>query len=267
MPNQHKVLSTARFTLKPMQEADAHFIADLGADPEIAKNLICDWSTPEQRLDIARYWVERNQEYGIWGVFDRDNIFGLPSRFVGFCAADEVLPLGGIGPEIYYAFAKASWGKGVASEAVRAVIEHLLTDQGVPAVEALVLSGLNPGSHRLLEKFGMTLVGRYPFAVYAGEECLPTIRYELRRVESATPEAGRQTLEEAAFKIGQFVADGVVTKAEMTTALTEAAAGGGIARHIGTEVAGSLIEQILTAGTAETGWLHYRVEQGAFLAG
>ena len=68
------------------------------------------------------------------------------------------------------------------------MIEHLFNDQGVNAIEALVLAGLNPASTRLLEKLGMSLVGRYSLAEYTGEECGPTIRYELWRVETASPQ-------------------------------------------------------------------------------
>ena len=211
MQRPHKTLETKRFSLIPMRQSDASLLANMGADPDVVKNLICDWSTAERRLEIAQYWIERNQEYGIWGVFDREDSFGVPKRFVGFFAADEPLPIGGLGPEVYYAFRKEAWGKGVASEIVYRVIEHLFNDQGVNAIEALVLAGLNPASTRLLEKLGMSLVGRYSLAEYTGEECGPTIRYELWRVETASPQNAQQNLEEAAFKIGQFVADAVTS--------------------------------------------------------
>lgn len=265
MQKSHKILTTERFTLEPLQEKDAPLLADLGADPDIVKNLICDWSLPERRLEIAEYWIEKNQEFGIWGVYDRDGGFGAPSSFVGFCAADEPLPLGGQGPEIYYAFKKETWGKGVASEIMRALLEHLFNDQKVKAVEALVLSGLNPASHRLLEKFGMRYVGRYPLAVYAGEESEPTIRYELWRVENASSHNDRQSLEEAAFRIGQFVADGVRSKDAATADLEKAAVTSGLAARIGAQTVKQIIEDRLEAGIADTGWLHYRVDSSAFV--
>ena len=83
MKKPHKTLTTRRFTLSPLGQKDAPLLADLGADPDVVKNLICDWSKPERRLEIARYWIERNQEYGIWGVIDREDVFGVPKRFVG----------------------------------------------------------------------------------------------------------------------------------------------------------------------------------------
>ena len=185
-----------------MAPEDAAKIADLGADPDVVKNLIFDWSTPERRLEIGRFWIEHHERTGIWGAFDRDDVFGLPERFLGFFAADRPLQRGGLGPEIYYAFKQETWGQGVASEVVGAAVRHLFEARGAAAVEALVLAGLNPASTRLLERLGMGLVGRYPLAEYVGKACGETIAYELWRVETAAPESAEKCLKEAAFKIG-----------------------------------------------------------------
>lgn len=255
----HKHLETERFTLRPLVEADAPLLAELGADPDVVKTLIFDWSTAERRLAIAKFWIEIGQDYGIWGVFDRQGTVREAGRFLGFAAAEEPLPRGGLGPEIYYAFAQDTWGRGVATETVRAVIGHLLRDQGFTAVEALVLSGLNQASTRLVETLGMTLVGRYPFAEYAGRECGPTIRYEVWRVETAPPETAQRSLEEAAYKIGQFVADGVETKQAAASALHDAARANGLETRLGDAALDRLIDARLEAGMADTGWLHYRL--------
>lgn len=260
----HKLLETERFTLRPLVEADARLLADLGADPDVAKTLIFDWSTADRRLAIAEFWIEIGEKYGLWGVFDREGAFGEAGRFVGFAAAEQPLPLGGLGPEIYYAFAQDTWGGGVASEVISAVIAHLIHDRGFEAVEALVLSGLNPASIRLVEKLGMKLVGRYPFAEYAGRECGPTIRYEVWRVETAPPDKAQPNLEEAAFKIGQFVADGVETKEAAASDLREAARANGLIARLGEDAVASLIDTRLEAGMADTGWLHYRLAAEAF---
>ena len=257
----HKVLETARFTLRPLGLEEAPLLADLGADPEVVKTLICDWSTAERRLAIARSWIEKHRHQGIWGVYDRAGAFGSEGRFVGFCAVDEPLPRVGRGPEVSYAFARETWGRGVASEVVAAMIDHLIGDRGAEAVEALIYPGLNPASTRLAEKLGMRLVGRYPLADYAGGECEPTLRFEVWRVSTATPEAAPRSLDEAAFKIGQFVADGISSKGEMAAALARAAADNGLTARIGGEAVARRIDEGLTAGLAETGWLHYRIEE------
>jgi hypothetical protein len=69
---------------------------------------------------------------------------------------------------------------------------------------------------------------------------------------------------EAAFKIGQFVADGASSKDEMTAALGSAAVASGLASRIGPDAISKIINQFLQAGMQETGWLHYRVERKDF---
>jgi RimJ/RimL family protein N-acetyltransferase len=242
-----------------MVQGDAPKLANLGADPDVVKSLICDWSTPENRLEIARYWIDRNQEYGIWGIYDRDDAFGAPDRFVGFFAADEPLPKGGLGPEIYYALSKHAWGKGVATEVVKTAMAHLFNDQGVRAIEGLVLASLNPASTRLLEKLGMRLIGRYAHADYTADECLPTIKYELWRVKNTPQETVRDVLKEAAYKIGQFVAEHVVEKHMMADALLRASGDHG-------DAARKIIDEHLEAGMKEEGWLHFRISSDEFAA-
>lgn len=266
MAINHPIIETERFTLKPMTQADAPLLAALGADPNVVKTLICDWSQPERRLHIAHSWIKHNQEHGIWAVLDRDGRLSGRGRFVGFCAVDEPLPLGGQGPEIYYAFATSTWGQGVASETVEAVIAHVFAAQGVEAIEALVLAGLNAASVKLAEKLGMRLVGRYPIGDYVATECRPTMDFEVWRVRTASPERAQPNLQEAAFKIGQFLATGVATKDKMTTALRDAAQTCGLSARVGDDVVRDLIDERLTAGMAEDGWLHFRVEKDRFFA-
>ena len=254
----HKALKTNRFNLNPLGREDALKLANLNADPDVAKNLICDWSTAEQRIETARSWIESGQDHGIWGIYDRENRFNMPEQFVGYIAIEEPLPKGGRGPEIYYALGKQAWGSGVATEVVKNVVTHLFDDQGVEAVDALVLAGLNPASSRLLQKLGMVLIGRYSLAEYAGDECLPTIAYEIWRVENALPENTRKTLEEAAFKIGQFVSEDVVAKDEMAVALLNASV-------VIEESTREIIDEYLEAGMNEAGWLHFSMKPDEFV--
>ena len=179
---------------------------------------------------------------------------------IGFCGADEPLPLGGEGPEIYYAFGRETWGHGTGTEVAGAVVDHLFQKLGVCAVEALVLAGLNAASGRLLEKLGMTLIGRYPLVEYVGDESGPTIRYEVWRVETASPEKARPNLEEAAFKIGQFVAAGAASKKDVVEALREATVASGLVAREGVDAVDRVIESSIHGGIAEDGWLHYRIK-------
>lgn len=254
-------LSTERFSLKPLTLSEAPLLAELGADPDVVKTLICDWSTRDKRLKIAKYWIEQNQKYGIWGVIDSLGIFGESGRMIGFIAADEPLPLVGKGPEFYYAYSRDTWGHGVGTEVARTVIDYLFDKLGVGAVEALVLAGLNPTSGKLLSKLGMNPIGRYPLADYVGEECVPTVEYELWRVRTSMPENVRHNLEEAAFKIGQFVGEQMVPEKDMLKDLRQAVLANGYLADTDEASLLRFINMTLHAGMDEKGWLYYRVEQ------
>ena len=62
------------------------------------------------------------------------------------------------GPEIGYGFDEAAWGRGLATEAVRALCAHLLEDGGVEHVGAET-AVWNRASERVLEKSGFARVG------------------------------------------------------------------------------------------------------------
>jgi RimJ/RimL family protein N-acetyltransferase len=265
------ILTTERLTLRPLSLADAPAMAALGADPEVVKTLVLDWSTPEKRRAIAEDWIAKaggwdERGYGMWGAFDERGLICEAGRMIGICCAEEPLPKGGEGPEIFYFFRRDIWGQGVASEVARAVVRYLLADLGLGAVEALIDPGLNPASVRLAEKLGMALVGRYSRADYEADGARDTIEFQLWRAATSTPDLARRNLEEAAIKIGQFVAAGLEAEETAEASLRAAADQSGVAAQLGDPAARKLIRAALRTGVAETGLLHYRVTREAFLA-
>jgi len=261
MNTSNPIIRTGRFILNPLTQNDAPLFAEIGSDPDVVKQLICDWSTPTKRLEIAKSFIDSGQEYGVWGVFDEKGIFGSPAQMIGFCAADAPLHLHGKGPEIYYALNRISWGQGVGTEITQAVVKYLFEELRVNAVEALIFAGLNPASVKILTKIGMSLVGRYPLAEYVGEECGPTIEYELWRVRNATPENALLNLKEAALKIGQFVGEKFVSQETMFNRFQQAVAANNHLKLEDSQVLTDLINMSLQAGRVERGLLHYRVEK------
>ena len=252
-------LRSARFDLEPLSADNAILFAELAADTEVVKTLVGDWSTAGKRLENARAWIAAATNQVIWGIYDRDGEFGAAGNFIGICGVEAPLPGVGRGPGLYYAFDRAVWGKGVGSEIVARVIDHLFDETDVEALEALVFPRLNPASARLLEKQGMQLVGRYPVAEYVGDDCLPTLRYEIWRAQVALPASARSCIAEVAFKIGQFVGNGVSSQPEMAASLLVSAHENGLVDLIGTDEVKRLIERSLDEGVADSGWLHYRV--------
>jgi ribosomal-protein-alanine N-acetyltransferase len=60
--------------------------------------------------------------------------------------------------ELAYALARPLWGRGLATEAARIVIEHAFRAMGAHRVEAPCVAE-NRGSARVMEKLGMRLEG------------------------------------------------------------------------------------------------------------
>ncbi len=91
----------------------------------------------------------------------------VPGSFVAVTRADSraVGQLGGKGSvdaqgavEIGYGFAPSEWGRGYATEAVRALTAHLLREPGVRTVTAQTAVA-NHASRRVLEKCGFRQTG------------------------------------------------------------------------------------------------------------
>ncbi len=254
-------LQSRRFDLDPLGFDDASLFAELAEDTEIFKYLVGDWSTARKRLENARDWICDEHNPVIWGIFDRDGAVAAAGDFLGICGVEQALPGIGAGPSIFYAYRQQVWGRGVASEIAATVIDFLFDEAGVDAVEALVLPNINPASTRVLEKHGMRLIGRYPMASYTGDDCVPTMRYEIWRARVALPAAARACTAEAAFKIGQFVGDGISSFDEMSAALLVSAQENGLVERVGVGAAKQVIAAALQAGMADDGWLYYRVER------
>jgi len=254
-------IHSQRFDLKPLDFDDAPLFAELAADTEIVKYLVGDWSTARKRLENARAWIGAERTPVIWGVFDRGGTIAEAGDFLGICGVETALPGMGAGPSIFYACRQQVWGQGVASEIVATVIDFLFDEAGVDAVEALVLPKINSPSARVLEKQGMRVIGRYPMASYVGDDSLPTMRYEIWRAQVALPADARACTAEAAFKIGQFVGDGISSFDEMSAALLVSAHENGLVERVGDDEAKRIIAAALHAGMADDGWLYYRVER------
>jgi RimJ/RimL family protein N-acetyltransferase len=92
--------------------------------------------------------------YGIWLIHEH----GHPE----LAGTAGLRPLDDIGLEIFYSLAPGSWGRGYATEAARAVLDHALGPLGLPEILAEVDEG-NTASVAVVTRLGMT-----PFAVVPG---------------------------------------------------------------------------------------------------
>ena len=91
--------------------------------------------------------------YGIWLIREEHG-----TALVG---TTGLRPLDDLGLEIFYSLAPGSWGKGYATEAARAVVQHALVDLGLPEVLAEVDEG-NAASVAVVRRLGMSPFGVVP---------------------------------------------------------------------------------------------------------
>ncbi len=115
----------------------------------------------ERRLQWAIEHHERHG-FGLWAVTSRETgtVMGDCGLFLSAQRGPEI--------ELAYRLAKAHWGRGFATEAARAWLEHGFGDLGLGRIVA-VTHDENAAARRVLEKIGMRPEGR---TEYGGKELL-----------------------------------------------------------------------------------------------
>ena len=126
-------------------------------DPEVMsvrKYGVLDRETARAHVEtMLKHWQEHG--FGMWVVTGRTD-----STFMGECGIrwqEE-----GAEFELSYGLSPQFRGRGLATEAARAVIDHARGTLKLERVVAIARSS-NHVSHRILEKLGMELISRNPF--------------------------------------------------------------------------------------------------------
>ncbi len=164
------VLETERLTLRAPRLEDVKAIALIANDRRIAENTA--------RIPHP-YGVDNAREF-IQAVNRGDGEIAfaivLDGVVIGGCGID---PREG-GPEIGYWLGAAHWGRGYATETVRALIDYAF---GELEHEALVAGARvsNPASRRVLEKCAFQWTGVRLTRIRAIDSAAPTDRYRLDR--------------------------------------------------------------------------------------
>ena len=175
MTSVDHVLRTERLVLCPVT-ADDHAV------------LLAHWAAPDVRrflfdgailsaAEITGAIENSTRDFGragcgLWLIHQKGSTDLVGTDLVGtdLVGTAGLRPLEDLGLEIFYSLAPGSWGRGYATEAARAVLEHSLGPAGLPEVLAEVDEG-NTASIAVIERLGMT-----PFDVVPGE-LGPMIRY------------------------------------------------------------------------------------------
>lgn len=85
--------------------------------------------------------------------------------------------------EIGYWLGEAYWGRGIATDAVRAITDHIFANFDVCRIYATVFES-NPASSRVLDKAGFVLEGRLRKAVTKSGETIDALMYAVLREDA-----------------------------------------------------------------------------------
>ena len=172
-PSLAPLIETERLRLRPFVEGDAEtWRARVFADPEVRRYLPPTSDLPIERLceaipRLEEHWTARG--YGWWAVEELES-----GRFLGHVGLRFVEEVGET--EVLYAFARDSWGRGIATEAAGAALRFGFAEAGLDRVVAFAVPE-NRASIRVMEKLGMRLERTQHIFD------LDTVRYAITREE------------------------------------------------------------------------------------
>lgn len=166
-------LHTARLTLRPWTLGDIDELHALWTRPEVRRYLWDDQTITRERAEATVHEFMAPQEEGLggWVVLDRSS-----GTLVGFAALIRREPGD---PELMYGLAPEWWGRGIATEAGRAVLAYAFSALNCERVTAAT-DVPNVASARVMERLGMRFTHR---ATLNG---LDTVFYEVRREDFVT---------------------------------------------------------------------------------
>lgn len=151
-----KRIETERLVLRRFTVEDAPTMnKNWASDPEVSKFLT--WpphSSVEVSETVLRDWVSHygEKEYYEWAIELKE--LGQPIGSIGVVSRNDDLELLQVG----YCMGKAWWGRGIMTEALKALIRFFFEEVGVNRVEARHDPN-NPGSGCVMRKAGMTYEG------------------------------------------------------------------------------------------------------------
>lgn len=150
-------LSTERLWLRRFTADDVDLLVELDADPQVMRYINGGRPTSREEIetDILPAFLgyyDRYDGYGFWAAIERASL-----QFVGWFHLRPAPGHSDDEPELGYRLRRSAWGRGLATEGSRALIEAAFTRYGARRVVAETMA-VNVGSRRVMEKCGMTLV-------------------------------------------------------------------------------------------------------------
>jgi len=156
-------IETERLILRKLKVSDAKDIYEYAKNPQVSKYTM--WHAHKSSTESASFltYLTRNYRKGIpeaWGMLLKEN-----NKIIGTCGfykIDERCRNGEVG----YAMGKDYWGKGLMTEALRAMLEFGFKKIGLHRIQANTKPG-NKGSEKVLLKNGFKFEGLMRDSIFA----------------------------------------------------------------------------------------------------
>ena len=179
-----QVLETPRLVLRPVTPADATAVYLYASNPAVTRFTLFE---THRTIDDARWFVTDyvrsryvSREPDPFAIVLKDD----PLRnMIGSIGGHWVSQANGT-MEFGYSLAEPYWGRGLSTEAGRAVMNHIFTDYPVERLQAQVFPG-NDSSGRVLEKLGFQREGVLRSLVFRRGRHWDIVMYSLLRSEWA----------------------------------------------------------------------------------
>ena len=147
-----KTIETERLILRKYTLDDIQSMFDNWAsDPEVSKYVGWDvHDTIDVTTEIITSWINKyeNPLSFNWAVVLKDT-----NELVGSIEVIKVKEKDGFG-EIGYCYSKKTWGQGIGTEALRAVLNYVFNEADFRIIEIRYLEN-NPASGKVMEKAGL----------------------------------------------------------------------------------------------------------------
>ena len=164
-------IETERLILRPLHRSDAPDLQAIAGNDATARNM-CSVKSPWPLKDVEA-WIDNSRFKGCIGF--RLGIELKGGRLIGSVG------LGGeADPSVSYFVAEQFWGRGIISEALRALLQYSFARFDLPMITSDVFVD-NPASARVLEKHGFVKIGEDMASSPARVEPAQILLYRLDR--------------------------------------------------------------------------------------
>ncbi len=158
-------LETDRLTLRAMKVSDAADMFAYAHRPDVTEYLV--WH-PHNRIEETRdYLTEVGRRYRTGDFYDWALVLREDGHMIGTCGFTSFNYNADSG-EVGYVLNPAYQGRGLATEALRAVLHFGFTELSLHRIEAHFMEG-NTASRRLMERVGMQFEGYARESMYIKE--------------------------------------------------------------------------------------------------